>query len=342
MIRLKDIAAQAGVSVMTVSKVLRDAPDISAATKARVRHLAEEMGYVPDSLARGLRSRVSRLFGLIIPATADPVFGRVVLALEELAHEHGYELLLAHSLNQPKREEEVIRRLLARRVDGLFVCPVYRLDPTAPIYQELLRCGMPTVLLGHRAPFCEQFVSVEADDVTGSYSATRYLLELGHKRIAFLAGLATSPSTQERLAGYRRALQEAGLEPRDDLVFKAGSTIEEGEQAALQVLQEQPDITALQAVNDLVAIGAANLLLNQGFKIPQDISVVGFGNTLVSEYFRVPLTTIRQPKFRLGVAAMDLMSSLLRGERPSSKRLTADLVLRSSTGPSSNAERRSP
>src|SRR5687767_8251482 len=137
MVRLKDIAVRAGVSVMTVSKVLRDAPDISAATKARIRSLAQEMGYVPDSLAQGLRTRTTRTFGLIIPTVTNPFFARASLAIEEQAHELDYELMLSHHLNDAGREENVIRRLLSRRVDGLIISPVYRLSPNAPIYEEL-------------------------------------------------------------------------------------------------------------------------------------------------------------------------------------------------------------
>ncbi len=333
MVRLKDVAARAGVSIMTVSKVLRDAPDISAATKARVRLLSLEMGYMPDTLAQGLRNRTTKLFGLVISATTNPIFARVLMAIEEQAHELGYDVILAHSLNIPEREDKVVRRLLSRRVDGLFLTPVYRLDPTVPLYEDLLRHGTPTVLLGHRAPFCEKFTNVETDDITASYTAAKHLIELGHRRIAFLTGPSAAPSSHERLEGYRRALRESQIEPDDNLIFNAGSTTEEGEKAALQMLQESPKATAVQAANDLVAIGAATIFLNQGLKIPEDLSIVGFGNVLISEYFRVPLTTIRQPKLRLGVAAMDSMIKLLRGERPESKRLGAEIVIRKSTAP---------
>lgn len=333
MIRLKDIAAQAGVSVMTVSKVMRDAPDISAATKVRIRALAEKMGYTPDSVAQGLRNKTTRLFGLVISAVTNPVFARIIMALEEQAHELGYELVFVQSLNNPEREQAVIRRLLSRRVDGMFISPVYRLDPVVPIYQELLKRGTPVVLIGHRAPFCEKFVSVETDDISASASATRHLLELGHRRIAFLAGPPATPSSQQRIEGYRRALREAGIEWDDKLVFNAGATIEEGEKAALQFLNEAPGATAIQTANDLVAIGAASIFLGQGMRIPQDISLVGFGNILVSEHFRVPLTTIRQPKHRLGTAAMESMLKLLKGVRPESKRLHAELIIRQSSGP---------
>ena len=333
MVRLKDIALRAGVSVMTVSKVMRDAPDISATTKARVRQLAQQMGYMPDTVAQGLRNRVTKLFGLVISAATNPIFARVVMAIEERAHELGYDLIVAHSLNLPDREEAVIRRLLSRRVDGLFLVPVYRLDPTAAIYEDLLRLRLPTVLLGHRAPFCQKFPNVETDDITASYALTRHLIELGHKRIAFFTGPPVSPSAQERLEGYRKALREAQIELDDSLVFAAGGTMEEGEKAALQFLHESPNATAIQAVNDLVAIGAAGVLLSQGLRIPADISIVGFGNVLVSEHFRIPLTTIRQPKLRLGTAAVDTMLKLMRGEQVTTKRLPAEIVIRESSAP---------
>lgn len=317
---------------MTVSKVLRDAPDISAATKARIRLLSQQMGYMPDSIAQGLRNRTSKLFGLVVASSTNPVFARTIMAIEEQAHELGYDVILAHSLNQPEREERVVRRLISRRVDGLFLTPVYRLDPNVPLYDELLRRETPTVLLGHRAPFCDKFVNVETDDLGGSHAAARHLLDLGHRRIAFFSGPSASPASQERLDGYRRALREASIEFDDRLVFTAGSTTEEGEKAALQFLQEAPGATAVQAANDLVAIGAANVFLNQGLRIPEDLSVVGFGNILISEHFRVPLTTIRQPKLRLGAAAMESMMRLLKGERPEPKRLAAEIVIRKSSG----------
>jgi DNA-binding LacI/PurR family transcriptional regulator len=333
MVRLKDIAAQAGVSVMTVSKALRDAPDISTATKARIRALAERLGYMPNSIAVGLRNKTTKLFGLVISAMTNPTYARVVMGIEEQAYELGYDVLIGQSLNQPEREQLVIKRMIFRRVDGLFITPVYRLEPTAPVYDELLHRRTPTVLLGHRAPFCERFVNVETEDIAASEVATQHLIELGHRRIAFFAGPASVPASRERLEGYRRALRDAGIESDDRLIFNAGSTIDEGEKAALQMLNESPGATAVQAVNDLVAIGAGTVFLSQGLRIPQDLSLVGFGNVLISEHFRVPLTTIRQPKFRLGAAAMDSMLKLLTGVRPATKRLPAEIVVRQSTAP---------
>ena len=168
MVRLKEIAAVAGVSVMTVSKALRNKPDLSVATKERIRKLAAEMGYVPDISAQQLRSRTTRLLGLVISASTNPVNARIVMAIEERAHELGYDLILAHTLNRPEREEAVLRRLISRRVDGLFITPVYRFEKSAPAYEELARHGIPTVILGHRAEFCQQYPAIETDDVAAS------------------------------------------------------------------------------------------------------------------------------------------------------------------------------
>lgn len=332
MVRLKDIAERAGVSVMTVSKALRDEPDVSDSTKTRLKLLAQEMGYVPDSSAQGLRTRTTKLFGLVIPSLANPIFARLVLAIQERAYELGYDVLLGYTLHNPDREETCIRRFMSRRVDGLFLSPVYRIATEARVYEELLARKIPTVLMGHTAPFCSHFVNVETDDLNAGQAMTQHLLQLGHKRIAFLGGPPATPWTQERFEGYRRALRQAGIDAEEKLIFQAGRTMEDGAKAALQLLNEAPDTTAIQAVNDLVAAGCADVLIKQGLRIPEDISVVGFGNSALSEYFRVPLTTVDQPKHRLGVAAMDSMLQLLRGHRPETKRLPAQLVVRSSSG----------
>jgi LacI family transcriptional regulator len=162
---------------------------------------------------------------------------------------------------------------------------------------------------------------------------TQHLLKLGHKRIVYLTGPQTAPWAHERFNGYRRALREAGLDVDDKLIFQSGSTIEDGTKAALQMLNESCNATAVQAVSDLVAIGCADALFSQGLKIPDDISIVGFGNILLTEHFRVPLTTVRQPKFRLGIAAVEMMMSLIRGESVQSKRLPAELLERNSSAP---------
>jgi LacI family transcriptional regulator len=331
MIRLKDVAARAGVSLMTVSKVLRDAPDVSPATKANIRRLVEEMGYVPDALARGLRTRHTRLLGVVLPSVTHPLLGRVILALEDRAHELGYDLLLAQTQDHPQREEACLRRLLARRVDGLFIYPVYRLAPTAPTYEELAKSGTPTVLLGQAAAFCGAFPSVVADHALASYQMTRHLIGLGHQRIAFFAGPPAAPWAQEHFDGYRRALRESALAMDDRLVFSAGPALEDGRKAALEMIGEFTDATAIQTVSDLAALGAATVLWKEGFTIPKSISLTGYGDHLAAEYLRVPLTTVHPPKHAIGLAAMDAMQRLLAGHAIESQRLPGNLIVRAST-----------
>jgi len=333
MVRLKDIAQIVGVSVMTVSKALRDAPDVSAATKAKIKKLAFDLGYVPDSSAQGLRTKTTKLFGLVIPTTTNPIYARIVFAIEERAHALGYDLLIAHTYNQPEREDAVIRRMLSRRVDGLFITPVYRFEAEARIYQEIIVRNVPTVLLGAPAPFCKYFPAIEIEELVASYNATRFLTGLGHKKIAYFTGPPAAPWAHERFEGFRRALREASIEVDDKLVFQAGATLEDGTKAALQMLNENCHPTAIMAVNDLVAIGCAETLLQQGIKIPDDVSLVGFGNILAAEFYRVPLTTVSQPKYRLGVAAMDAMLNLTKGGNIQLKRLAAEFVERKSTAP---------
>ncbi|HEV2211194.1 MAG TPA: LacI family DNA-binding transcriptional regulator [Verrucomicrobiae bacterium] len=342
MVTLKDIAQQAGLSVMTVSRCLRDEPDASAQTKARVKLLAQQMGYLADSTAQGLRTRTSRLLGLVIPSLANPIFARIVLAVQERAYDLGYDLLLGYTFYLPEREEACVRRFLSRRIDGLLISPAYRIASEAPIYKELQARKIPTVVLGHAVPFCQPFVNVACDDALGGFLLTEHLLKLGHKRIAFLAGPSATPWSQLRFEGYRRALREAGLDVDDRLVFQAGRTMEDGSKAALQMIAEGCTATAVQAANDLVAAGCAEVFLKQNIKIPEDLSIVGFGNTLVSEYYRVPLTTVNQPKHRLGMAAMDSMTALLRGDTPEARRLPVELVQRASSGipPATPAVRR--
>jgi LacI family transcriptional regulator len=289
------------------------------------------MGYVPDSSAQGLRTKTTKLFGLVIPATTNPIYARMVYAIEERAHELGYDVLLAQTLNQPAREDLCLRRLLSRRVDGLFITPVYRFEAEARIYQEIVARSVPTVLLGAPAPFCKNFASIEIEELVASYNVTKHLLAFGHKKIAYLTGPPAAPWAHERFEGYRRALREANIEVDDKLVFQSGSTLEDGGMAALQILNEGCHPTAIQAVSDLVAIGCAEVLLRQGLKIPGDVSLAGFGNILAAEFYRVPLTTVSQPKFRLGIAAVEAMVKLIHGESVQLKRLPAELVERQST-----------
>lgn len=202
-------------------------------------------------------------------------------------------------------------------LEGIFVAPVPRLGTDSSIYRNSPATAAASSS-SESLPIsaCRAFARVAAHEVAASRDVTQHLLGLGHRRIAFLAGPTLAPSAPARLEGYRRALRDAGVEIHDRLVFDARSTIDEGYQAGLELVRESLGVTALQAVNDLVAIGALNALVAQGIRIPEDVSVAGFGNLLTAENARVALTTVREPKFRLGMAAMEVMQQLLKGGPP--------------------------
>lgn len=333
MVSLKDIAARTGLSLMTVSKALRDAPEVAATTRERVKQVAAELGYVPNTLARALRTRTTKFFGLLLPTITNPFHARIVVAIEERAFGMGYDVILAHSLGLVEREDACLERFVSRGVEGVFLAPVYRLAAESRGCRLLLERQIPTVILGPVAQFCQTFPNVETDDLHGSYELTRHLLELGHRRILFLAGPTGSPVARERLEGYRRALRDAEIEVDDRLILVAGSTTDDGTQAGQQLLAEPTDATAIQAVNDQVAVGCAHVLLAHGIRIPADLSLGGFGNIAMGEHFRVPLTTVHQSKFKLGQAAMDAMMALKQGQRPDTTRLPTRLIVRESTAP---------
>ena len=333
MIRLKDIAREAGVSVMTVSKALRNAPDIAARTKLRIGELAKSMGYTPNLGARSLRNQETKLLGLVIPATTDPIFAPIVMAIEQCALDRGYELILHHSWNKPEREEIILQNLISRRVDGIFLSPVYRMEPEVAAYNELKKRRIPTVIMGPLADFCKDFVNVQTLGNESAFGMTQHLIDLGHKRIAFFAGPRFSERAISRQEGYRRALRENGIEEDPSLVFNGGTTITEGGNAAKHFLEEKTQATAIQTVNDLVAIGAANVFLDHGLIIPDELSIAGFGNILSSEHYRIPLTTIRQPKFRMGMAAFDSMLKLITKKQVEPQRMIGEVLVRKSTGP---------
>jgi DNA-binding LacI/PurR family transcriptional regulator len=318
--------------------VLRDAPDVSAATKHRIRQLADEMGYVPDALARGLRTRRTKLFGLVVPSLSHWQFGPAATAIQDRAHELGYDVLIAQTQDAPGREELSIRRLLARRVDGLFVAPVYRLGPTATIYDELAKADSSVVILGHHAPFCSGFPAVETDDAQASRLLAQHLITLGHRQIAYFAGPPAVPAAQEHLEGYRRALREADISFDDRLIFTAGSNKEDGSRAAEQMLSEGTMATAVQTTSDLVAAGAAAVFRASGYCIPEDLSMVGFGDHPVAELMSVALSTARTPKYALGVAAVEQMLRLLQEDSPGTKRLVSEILYRASTAAPPNVQ----
>jgi LacI family transcriptional regulator len=334
MATLKELASTLNLSALAVSKALRDAPDISAATKARVLAEAKRRNYVPNRAAQNLRLQRSGLVGVIVPQIDQAHYPQLVSGVERQAEALGMQIILAHSLDQPDREMREVQKLVSRQVEALLLVPAVRWQHRLTTLELIRTSGVPTVLLDAYPAGAENFPRVRwvvCDDRRGGQLATSHLLELGHRDILFLAGPNGSSSSAGRFSGYQRALTEAGVAYTDARVFLAARDMESGRTAMAQALSEKASFTAVVAHNDNVAMGAIDTLLQQGFRIPEDISVTGFGDGPLAANFRVPLTTIRAPRVEMGEIALRLALDLGKNETVEPRQLPVEIIVRAST-----------
>jgi DNA-binding LacI/PurR family transcriptional regulator len=331
---LKEMAATLNLSVMAVSKALRDAPDISISTKARVQAEARRRNYIPNRAAQNLRLRRSGLVGVVVPQINHTHYSHLVWGVERQAEAVGLQVLLGSSLDRAENEMREVQKLIGRQVEALLLVPAVRWQHRLATLEMVRTSGIPTVLLDAYPAGAENFPHVSwvvCDDQRGGQLATEHLLELGHREILFLAGPNGSSSSAGRFSGYQRALAAAGVPYSDTRVYLADKDIDSGRKAMAQALSEKASFSAIVAHNDSVAIGAADILFQEGFRIPDDVSIVGFGDSLLAAHFRVPLTTVRVPQMEMGEAAVRLALDLQKGNSVEPRQLPVDLVVRSST-----------
>ena len=332
---LKEMAASLNLSVMAVSKALRDAPDISTSTKARVQAEARRRNYIPNRAAQNLRLRRSGLIGIVVPQINHTYYSHLIWGAERQAEAIDLQVLLSSSLDRAENEIREVQKLIARQVEALLLVPAVRWQHRLATLELLRASGIPTVLLDAYPAGAENFPNVSwvvCDDQRGGQIATEHLLDLGHKEILFLAGPNGSSSSAGRFGGYQRALAGAGVPYSDERVFLAAKDIDSGRKAMSQALSEKTVFSAVVAYNDSVAIGAAEVLLQQGFRIPGDVSIVGFGDGVLATYYRVPLTTVRVPQTEMGETALRLALELEKGKAVQPRVLPVEIMVRESTG----------
>jgi DNA-binding LacI/PurR family transcriptional regulator len=330
-VSIKDIARLAGVSHSTVSRALRGSPLISTETADRIRQIADREGYSPSALARGLVMNRSETIGVVVTSIADPFNGEVVAGIEEVANESGYTVILATSQTEPEREVSVMRTFQARRVDGILVASS-RVGALHAARQSEFE--IPVVLLNNQHP-SEFAHSVTVDNVNGAYLAARHLVELGHRKIAYLGDASGLHSDAERFSGFQKMMQEAGIVIDERLILR-GNGKPDGAAAAIHPLLSSNGLapTAIVCYNDMTALGVLAEVAGRGWRLPDQLSVVGFDDLFFAPYLRTPLTTIRQPMKELGRRAMEMMLSLLRNEETERTVLIeGELMVRASTAP---------
>jgi LacI family transcriptional regulator len=313
-IRLKDIAEDLKLSVVTISKVLRDHPDISVETRDRVLKRIKELNYRPNLTARALVTGRTFAVGLVVPDLVHPFFGQVARALSSVLRVKGFSLVLASSEDEPELEQQEIEQLVARRVDVLIVASTQR---AAESFRSLDRQSVPYVLIDRRFDdLPAHFVGV--NDVQVGKIATEHIVSVGCRHIAYIGGPDISTSLG-RLQGYRETLRAKGMAARDEYVIMRERGDDAGEAsgyaAAKQLLRRHPIPDGIFCINDPTAMGAMKAVIEAGLQVPDDVAIMGCGNVTYSDFLRVPLTSVDQQSDKIGQRAGRLALSLL-DERP--------------------------
>lgn len=331
---LRDVARHAGVHPATASRALnpRTRRLVNDETAERVRQAAERLGYRPNPIARSLKTSRSASIGVILPDITNPLFPPIVRGIEDGLLPAGYNAWLVNTDNDAEREYALVSSLRSRQVDGLIVATA-RLRH--PLIEELAAESFPMVLVNRRIE-SPNIAAVTGDDARGVFQAVRHLADLGHERIAHLAGPQWTSTGRGRLRAYRETLREFGLPVDDDLVCGAETWSEdEGASATSRLMSKDVPFTAVLGGNDLLALGCYDILRERGLACPDDVSVVGFNDMPFIDKLRPPLTTVRIPHYQIGTeAARLLLESIEHPAAPAkSILLPPTLVERQSTAP---------
>ncbi len=332
-VRMKDIARDLGISVVTVSKALRNRPDISAETRALVLQRSEALNYRPNLSARALVTGRTNMIGLVIPDLAHEFFSELARGMSGVLRRASFTLLISSSEQHPELERQVIDQLIDRRVDALLIAST---QFTPQTFQQVAEEGIPYILLDRRFEgFASHFVGVNDEHL--GYIATQHLIGIGCRRIAHISAAKLSPVIG-RFEGYKRALAEHGLALGPEYVATTGRVDETGEgagyHAANELLRLAPLPDAIFCYNDPVAVGAMQAILDAGLRIPADIALLGCGNIHFDDYLRVPLSSMDQQSTAIGVCAARLAIDLVnsgRAARPKTILLEPKLIPRDST-----------
>lgn len=334
-ISLKEIARLAHVSHPTVSRALKDSPLISQSTRDRIRKIATEHGYRPNRNARSLVTQRSNLIGCVVSDIADPFIGEVIRAVEQVAAEHDYSILLTNSGGDPECEMRAVRSLIERAIDGVIVIAAMAGGEPSPSFSER---DIPIVLINNHHPG-NLVHSIGVDNFSGANLITRHLIELGHSRIGYIGNRFGGQADKDRSRGYRAALRKANVPLPSELVIHTESTLEGGFRGMQQLLGLVTRPTAVFCYDDITALGAYRAIRCASLRVSKDISVAGFDDLFFSSYLEPALTTISQPMREMGERAMRLLLDLLApsGNGKKAKKtqtvIPGRLMIRESTSP---------
>jgi DNA-binding LacI/PurR family transcriptional regulator len=330
-ISLKDLAQEIGVSISTVSRALNNHPDISPEVTRKIQKLAAEMNYTPNPLAMGLLKQATRMIGVIVPDLVTHFYSSIISGIEEVAEEKGYYVLIASSNETLQKEIKAVDNLLKTRVEGLIVC-LSQETKNHEHFDRLIKNNIPLVFFD-RVCRTDEVCSVVVDNVDAAQKVTNHFHKNGFRRIAYIAGPDHLNISQERTRGYLSGLKNCGLDFYPELLVKCNMSTKDATKATARLLDlpEKPD--AIFGINDTVAFAAMKEIKRRGFRIPEDVALVGFTDEFHSTVVEPALTSITHPTFEIGQEAARLFFRQIEnpGTEPIQKVLNTKLVIRKSS-----------
>ena len=326
---MRDVARLAGVSIQTVSAVVNNKPDITLETRTRVLAAIKQLDYRPYSVARSLRTRQTRTIALVVSNIASVAIAAIASAAEAHAHSFGYSLILYNTHNDVERETDYFNAAVQKWVDGVVFIPAKGQLGRLDILQA---AGIPSVAID-RIPDNYRGPAVMLDNIKAGRLAGDHLMDLGHRHVAHIGGPMEIRLARERFAGFQQALAARGLRPDSCAVQEGIFKCEHGYTAMQRLLAHQPRPTAVFAANDLIAIGAMHAVDEAGWRVPQDISIVGVDDIQVAAFQTPPLTTVRQPFTELATLGVQLLLDILAGKELAQTQIVIEptLIVRRST-----------
>ncbi len=330
MTTIKDVARGAGVAPNTASRVINDSGYVSEATRARVEAAIEELGYVPNRIARSLRSKQTHTLALVLTDITNPFWTTIARGVEDAASAEGFSVILCNTDESEAKEFSYVGVLLQKQVDGFLLVPAHSEGRSVALIR---RQGVPLVVLDRTVPAPVDMV--RSDSVGGSRALTEHLLSQGHRRIAILSGPQQVSTASDRVQGFREAMDAAGVVPDERMVIFGEFTRAGGQAMAEEVLGLTPRPTALVAANNFIAVGAFRALQGMGLRVPEDVALVAFDDLPPSFRMEPFLTVVAQRVYEVGQTATQLLLRRLRAELPDAPQeivLPVELVVRGSSG----------
>ena len=338
-VTLSDLAKALGISTATVSRALKDYPDISAETKRKVLALAKEWNYHPNSIAAGLRKKESRMIGVIIPEIVNHFFSTVIKGIMEIAYEAGYNVMLCQSDESYKKEVKDAKALLQSRVDGVMISVAHE-TVDFDHFKDFQAAGIPIVFFDKVCEELHNTSKIQVDDFQGAFNATAHLIEQGYQHIVHIKGPVNATTSKYREKGYLAALEEYKMPIRKELIIDGGFVMhEDGVRIGKQLALGEMEVDAIFGVTDIVAIGAMVGIKSVGKKIPDDIAVIGFSDWLMTTVVEPKLSSVAQPGYEMGKVATNVLLKEIKYNRENipfiheNIFLETELKIRSSSDP---------